>query len=236
MRSSEMTLVFIHGSGGCKESWHHQTQFFSDSDAVDLPGHPEGELCPSIEEYVEWLRGYIQEKGYRDVVLVGHSLGGGIALLYALTYPDDVAGIVSMGSGGRLRVHPMYLEELEKAIENPQLFVEFQKTGRELIDPELAAVLERRALENGPAATLNDLRACDAFDVMERLPEIRIPTLAVCGSDDIMTPPKYAHYLADKLPDARAVVIPGGTHMVFAEKAREVNETIQEFLQDLKKR
>jgi len=130
----------------------------------------------------------------------------------------------------------MYLEELEKAIENPQLFVEFQKTGRELIDPELAAVLERRALENGPAATLNDLRACDAFDVMERLDEIRIPTLAVCGSDDIMTPPKYAQYLADKLHDARPVVIPGGTHMVFAEKPQEVNSAIAEFMQELKSR
>ena len=107
-----MKLIFLHGSGGCRESWHYQVQFFEDADAVDLPGHPEGEPCTSIDDYVEWLRGYIQERSYRDVVLVGHSLGGAIAFLYALKYPDDLAGIVSVGSGARLRVHSMYLEEL----------------------------------------------------------------------------------------------------------------------------
>ena len=91
--------------------------------------------------------------------------------------------------GARLRVHPMYLKGLEKAIGKPELFEEFQATGRELIEPELAEILRRRGTENGPAVTLNDLRACDEFDIMDRLGEIRVPTLAICGSDDIMTPP-----------------------------------------------
>jgi pimeloyl-ACP methyl ester carboxylesterase len=207
--------------------------FFEDADAVDLPGHPEGEPCTSIDGYVEWLGGYIQERTYRDVVLVGHSLGGAIAFLYALSYPDDLTGIVSVGSGARLRVHPMYLEELEKAIANPARFVKFQDIGWELVDPELAQVVKRRGIENGPGVMLNDLRACDEFDVMDRLSEIRVPTLALCGSDDIMTPPKYSQRLAEKLPEARAVVIPGGTHMVFAEKPKEVNSAIDEFLKGL---
>jgi pimeloyl-ACP methyl ester carboxylesterase len=82
--------------------------------------------------------------------------------------------------------------------------------------------------------TLNDLRACDAFDIMDRVSGIRVPTLALCGSDDIMTPPKYSLYLAEKMPDARAVIVDGGTHMVFAEKPEAVNGAIQEFLQQLK--
>jgi pimeloyl-ACP methyl ester carboxylesterase len=228
-----MKLIFLHGSGGCKESWNFQVRFFEDADAIDLPGHPGGEPCTSIDDYVEWLRGYIRERAYRDLVLVGHSLGGAIAFLYALKYPEDLKGIVSVGSGARLRVHPMYLEELEKATKNPALFLELQATGRELIDPELAEVLEKRGMENGPEVTLNDLRACDEFDIINRLGEMRVPTLAVCGSDDIMTPPKYSHYLAEKIPNARAVVVSGGTHMVFAEKPEEVNGAINEFLQGL---
>jgi len=70
-------------------------------------------------------------------------------------------------------------------------------------------------------------------DIMDRLSEISVPTLALCGSDDIMTPPKYSHHLVEKLPEARAVVIDGGTHMVFAEKPEEVNSAIAEFLQEL---
>ena len=87
-----MQLIFIHGSGGSKESWFHQTQYFNGSIALDLPGHPQGNLIPTIDGYVEWLHKTVQNAGYRHLVLVGHSLGGGIALLYALKYPQDVAG------------------------------------------------------------------------------------------------------------------------------------------------
>ena len=84
-----MQLIFIHGSGGCKESWQFQTQYFDKSEAINLPGHPDGDLCPTIEGYTNWVRQYIQSKNYREVVLVGHSLGGGIALQYALDYPEE---------------------------------------------------------------------------------------------------------------------------------------------------
>jgi pimeloyl-ACP methyl ester carboxylesterase len=228
-----MQLIFLHGSGGSKESWQHQARFFEGADAVDLPGHPEGEPCTSIAGYVEWLRAYIQERAYREVVLVGHSLGGGIALLYALEHPEDLAGIVLVGSGARLRVHPAFLEGLAKAEEKPEVFLEFLKTGHERIEPELTEVLLRRAKENGPAVTLNDLRACDEFDIMDRLGEIRVPTLAICGTDDVMTPPKYSNFMVEKISGARAVVVPGGTHMAFAEKPEEVNAAIGEFLQGL---
>ncbi len=110
-----MQLIFIHGSGGCKESWQFQTQYFDKSEAINLPGHPDGDLCPTIEGYTNWVRQYIQSKNYREVVLVGHSLGGGVALQYALDYPEDLKAIVLIGSGARLKVHPNFLEMLEKA-------------------------------------------------------------------------------------------------------------------------
>jgi pimeloyl-ACP methyl ester carboxylesterase len=226
-----MKIIFIHGSGGSKESWYYQTRHFSGSEALDLPGHPDGQPCTSIDGYVEWLRSYIHEKGYSDVVIIGHSLGGGIALLYALKYPADLKGIVSVGSGVRLRVHPMYLEELKKAIDSPDDYQRPEDVeGESLIAPELAKVLEKRRKENGPAATLNDLLACDKFDIMDRASEIKVPVLALCGTEDVMTPPKYSNFMADKIPGAKAVIIQGGTHMVFAEKPEEVNRAIEEFL------
>jgi pimeloyl-ACP methyl ester carboxylesterase len=228
-----MQLIFIHGSGGSKESWTYQTRHFKDSIALDLPGHPQGELIPSIEGYVEWLRNFVQSAGYRQVVLVGHSLGGGIALLYAAKYPQDLAAIITVGSGARLRVHPMFLEGLEKVIKEPGAENPLTTTAFEQIDPELASVLKRRSVENGPAAALNDLKACDQFDIMDRLPQITVPALALCGDQDIMTPPKYSQYLAAHMLRAKDLVIPGGTHMVFAEKPREVNRAIEDFLQSL---
>lgn len=228
-----MKLVFIHGSGGCREAWHYQTKHFPDADAINLPGHPDGESRNSVEGYVDWLRGYIQEMGYRDVVLAGHSLGSAIAQLYGLNYPDDLKGLILIGGGARLRVDPMYLEMLENAKNDPGMLGEFMEIGWELIDPELKEVLWKRALENGPAVFLNDMLCCDKFDIMDRVHEIKLPTVALCGSEDIMTPPKYSKYLANKIEGAREVIIEGGTHMVFAEKPDEVNQAIQEFLSSL---
>ena len=116
-----MHLIFIHGSGGSKESWQHQTEYFTNSEAIDLPGHPDGAPFSTIDGYAKWLNGYINKNGYRDVVLAGHSLGGGIVLSYALQYPGELKGMILVGSGLRLRVHPMFLNTLEKAIDDPDL-------------------------------------------------------------------------------------------------------------------
>jgi len=228
-----MKLIFIHGSGGCKEAWHYQTKHFPDAEAIDLPGHPDGKPRASVDGYVHWLRGYIQKRGYRDVVLTGHSLGSAIAQLYALKHPDDLKGLILIGGGARLRVHPMYIEMLEKAESDPSMLEGFMDMAWGLIEPELQEVLRRRALENGPAVFLNDMLCCDKFDIIDRVHEIKLPTLALCGGDDIMTPPKYSKYLADNIEGARAVIIDGGTHMVFAEKPDEVNRAIEEFLSSL---
>lgn len=228
-----MQLIFIHGSGGCGEAWKYQTEYFTGSEAVNLPGHPEGELCPTIPAYASWLRDYIRAKGYDRVVLAGHSLGGGIILQYALDYPEHLAGIIPVGSGGRLRVHPDFLKTMEKAIAEPSLLTGFLSKSHEGLDPELADVLQKRTAENTARAFLNDFKACDQFDVMDRLETITIPMLAIVGDQDIMTPPKYAQFMVDKMPNARMVVIPGGTHFVFGEKPEAVNSAIESFLQSL---
>ena len=130
-------------------------------------------------------------------------------------------------------MHPKYLEMLKKAVDNPSIMDEAPDQTYDLIKPELAEVLKRRARENGPAAALNDMLACDKFDIMDKISQIKVPVLALCGDKDIMTPPKYSYYLAQHMPNAKATIIPGGTHMVFAEKPEEVNQAIEFFLKEL---
>ena len=92
-------MVFIHGpgAGGCAESFVYQLEHYLGSLAPTLPGHPEGAACTSVERYAEWLRGWLWSQGKRkELVLVGYTLGGCIALQYALDYPDEVKALVLM--------------------------------------------------------------------------------------------------------------------------------------------
>jgi pimeloyl-ACP methyl ester carboxylesterase len=94
-------------------------------------------------------------------------------------------------------------------------------------------VVEAR-MKIGPAVLLNDFLCCDKFDIMDKVQNIKLPTLVICGTADDMTPVKYANYLADKIAGSVMVVIDGGTHAVFREKPKAVNQAIENFLARIK--
>ena len=229
-----MKLVFIHGSGACGDVWMLQKQHFSDADTPDLPGHPNGAICTSMEAYSDWLHGYFQDKGYTDVVLAGHSLGGGIALMHAIKYPKDLKGIILIGSGARLRVLPMIFEVVEGKLGDTQAWIsEVLEPLHGTVDEKIRGAIMPRLAEVGPAAQLNDFRCCDKFDIMDKVGQIKLPALCIVGDQDNMTPPKYSQYLAGKMPDCRVSIIEGGTHLAFLEKPVEVNRAIESFLKQI---
>jgi len=229
-----MKVIFVHGSGAYGGVWRYQTDYFTDSDAVDLPGHLHGRILNTVEEYVDWLREHIRGNGYRDVVLAGHSFGGAIALTYALRHPQELKAIIIIGSGARLRVHPMYLAALEDAVKgNPGRWWQEVAASYRLTPRDYAREILETQRTIGPAVMLNDLRCCDQFDLMNSIQEIKLPALVICGAQDMMTPVKYADYLGVKLANSQVVIILGATHFVFAEKPKAVNEAIADFLKTI---
>lgn len=229
-----MKLIFIHGSGANGNVWLRQKERFPGADAPDLPGHPAGRVCTSVEEYSDWLHGYIREKAFQDVVLAGHSLGGGIALQHAIKYPGDLKAIILVGSGARLKVLPLIIEAISGKVDDTQgwlkdlvepLYGTVDEATRRQIMPGLAAV--------GPAAQLNDFHCCDDFDLMEKIPQISLPAHCIVGALDNMTPPKYSQFLVKNMLDCGISVIEGGTHLCFLEKPGPVNDAIAAFLKRL---
>ncbi|HEX7364755.1 MAG TPA: alpha/beta hydrolase [Dehalococcoidia bacterium] len=229
-----MKLIFVHGAGNTGLAWHYQTKCFADSEAINLPGHPEGKLCTSIDQYVEWLHEYIRRKGYTKPVIAGHSMGGAIAQMYALSYPQEIGALVLIGTGARLRVHPDFLKILEDSIDGSDEWLRnVLEPPYSLVDPEVKQKIISGVMEVGVAMQLNDFRCCDKFDIMDKVNQITMPALVICGSADEMTPLKYAQYLADKITGSRLVVVEGGTHLCHVEKPAEVNQAIEEFLANL---
>ncbi|MBM3166832.1 MAG: alpha/beta hydrolase [Chloroflexi bacterium] len=229
-----MKLVFIHGAGNTGLVWHYQSEHFPESDAISLPGHPEGQPRTSIEGYADWLHDYVLQRKYDAPVLVGHSMGGGVAQTYALKYPQDAKALVLIGTGARLRVRPDFLNLIEAGIGQPPDYIKrLLEPLYGTVEPWLRDMVIEKVAEVGARVQLNDFQCCDKFDIMDKIQSIKAPTLVICGTQDDMTPVKYSQYLADKIKGSKLVIIEGATHMVFMEKPEEVNRAIEQFLRDL---
>jgi pimeloyl-ACP methyl ester carboxylesterase len=226
-----MSIIFIHGSGACADIWRYQIDYFPDSHAINLPGHPDGQALGSVDECVDWLRQYLNRRAHKDVILAGHSFGGAIALMYALKYPQGLKGIIIIGSGARLKVHPMYLTPCEEAIEgDPRKWHEMIEEMCRRTPADYKRDVMKKQKSIGPAVMLNDFLCCNQFDVMDRVHEIKLPALIVCGESDVWTPVKFSHYLGAKIANSSVVIVPRAGHFVIAEKPEAVNRAIDDFL------
>jgi len=226
-------VVYIHGSGGTHKVWLHQLHNVPGvaNYALDLPGHgrSEGTGRQTVADYSAVIVGLLDGLGLHKATLVGHSLGGAVALWTALQHPPRVAGLGLVGTGARLRVLPAILQgvktEFAKTVELVTGYDYAENAPRELIEEG-----KREFLANTPEVLHSDFAACDAFDVMARLGEIRCPSLILCGAQDRLTPPKYSTYLQERIAGARLVLVPDAGHMVMVEKPDEVTRAIAEFV------
>jgi pimeloyl-ACP methyl ester carboxylesterase len=230
-------MVFIHGpgAGGCAESFAYQLKHYPGSLAPTLPGHLEGKPCPSVERYTEWLRGWLWSKGQRqDLVLVGYTLGGCIALQYGLDYPDEVKALVLMTTGMRPRERrPGTLEFRLKAAEDPETHREWIETMRHqflFMEPELRERLVKCHRKVGPLSQYHDFVVIDRFDVRDRINSLKPALLLIKGVDDAASPPEYELEIHEAVPGSQYLKLKNAGHFPFADKPAEVNRAIDEFL------
>ena len=234
--STRAPLVFIHGSGDSARTWNPVIDRLPGYDclALNLPGHGDrmdrpGPSAMSVADYADSARAALARRELAGITLVGHSLGGAIALRMALEYPALIGRIVLIGTGARLRVLPAILEGAQGAGSREA----HHELVRMSFAPEHAAQSEEyfAALEPyAPGILGRDLAACDACDMMTALGRIEQPALIITGEEDRSTPPKYATYLRDHLENARLALIPGAGHYVQVEAPDAVAAAIREWL------
>ena len=234
--ASQHPVVFVHGAGGTHQHWLYQIRDLSQAlaYAMDLPGHGRSEVPGrnSIREYASWLVDFLDAVELERVVLVGHSMGGAIALSSALSFPERIAGLGLVATGGRLRVSPTLLETIQQ---DPEAAV--SAICRSAFGPGVPPQMLRQGrqqMESVPADVLRgDFRACDEFDVISRLGEIAAPTLVLCGTCDALTPAKYSVYLRDHIQGSQLSLIEGAGHMVMLERPQEVLKALEGLLTNL---
>lgn len=210
-RGAGAPIVFIHGLGTAATTWDACASLLADrftTVAVDLPGHGDSP-CPDGTE------AFTRDAALADLdtvldgldgpaVLVGHSLGGYLALAHAATRPGVARGIVALNTGPGFR------------------------------DPEKREGWNERSRRNaarfGVPERVTEMNLQHDSVVMDRLADITTPTLVLAGGADRPEYTGAGQYLERKMAAARLVVLDGGGHSMHEDThAEDIADLIAEF-------
>lgn len=231
----QYAIVFIHGAGGSHKNWAYQIDHFGRGHlalAVDLPGHGKsgGYSAREIDVYVDFVKTFINHLIATPFILVGHSMGGAIAMSYARQYPCLLSGLVLVGTGPRLKVLPAILNSIIKG----DIVVELVNL---LFNRKPKSNLLRNARDElsnmSPQVFLNDFTACNNFDISDHLCDIKTPTLIVSAGKDRLTPLKCSEFLNTCISDSSIFTIEKAGHMMMMECPQEFNLLMESFILSL---
>jgi 3-oxoadipate enol-lactonase len=230
-------VLFVHGSGGSQAVWKSQARLADEFPVVtmDVSGHGDSEDVGSgpgwetLSAYASDVIAVAEETNART--LVGNSLGGAVCLHVALYREFEVERLVLAGTGAKLAV----LEDLREWLRTDfERAVDFLHEPGHFLNadakPELVEASREAMLDCGQRVVRRDFESCHEFDVREELPEIDVPSLAVCGSEDRLTPPAYHRYLAEEIPDCGYAEIPDAAHLAMLDRPGGFNAALTEFL------
>lgn len=231
-------IIFIHGVGGSSQYWYYQREYlkhFMKVILIDLPGHGKspGDACKTIEEAREIVHDTILWLGIDKCFLAGHSMGGGIVMSFALTYPELLKGIILICTGAKLRVLPEILNEI---LANKEATVRTI-----MMDYAFSKKAPQKMRENGFTEMMNcsvntiyqGFSACDKFNVIDFLDIINLPAMVIGGRDDLLTPPVFSEYLHRKIRGSSLAIVEDAGHMVMLEQPDIVNKAIEDFVSKL---
>lgn len=226
---TKKTIVFIHGAGGSSATWFMQLRGLSTNFhivAIDINGHgksPDRAEPDVLQSYQHDVNEVVSK--FDHPILAGHSMGGALTQLYALSHPDNISGIVLIGTGAKLRVTPTVFNlldnDFEGYVEAIGNFMFHENTPDEIVDAS------KHEVRKCPVRIIRrDFELCDKFDIMEKVREIRSPTLILVGNSDMMTPAKYSQYLKDQIKGSIMHVIKDAGHSVMLEQFSVFNDLL----------
>lgn len=253
-------ILFVHGLSGCWANWLEQMAVFADHHrvlAVDLPGfgHSPGRAGESsMPGYAQLLEELLSGLGIESATVVGNSMGGLIGAVLAASYPQRVERLVLVSPAGlstyanRLAGRGLpIVRSLERVLALGAAWtaansdaITRRPRGRELalkgviahpgrLSAALAAEQVRGA---GTDGFLGALESIIEYDLRERLPAIKCPTLIVWGQKDRLIAVGGADRFAELIPGARKAVYPDTGHMAMLERPEEFNALLAGFMRE----
>ena len=241
--SEQRSVVFIHGAANDHSVWQLQSRYFAYHGfnvlAVDLPGHGRstGPALPSIQDMAAWAVRVLDAVGIEKATLVGHSMGSLIALEAGASAPQRVEKLVLIATALPMKVSDALLDTARAhdhaALEMINLWSHSAagQTGGNRVPGQWIMGASMRLLERTAEPLYNDFDACNQYAAGgDSAGKVACPVLMISGSRDLMTPPRSAKPLAEKLANLNSVTIEGSGHDLMAEQPDAVLDALISFI------
>lgn len=238
------TLVFVHGAGLDHSSFGLQSRYFGYHGrnvlAVDLPGHgrSEGPPLSGISGMADWLSSVLNRLKIPQASVVGHSMGSLVALEFAARHPAQCERIALIAVGYPMKVTDVFLEAARNndysAFDMHTIWGHAAQVplggnpnpGMWMYGDTLAR-LERLA----PGVLYNDLKASNDYGTgAESAAKVKCPTLFILGRRDVMTPPRAARVLQERIAGAKTVEVAPSGHSLMSEAPDATLDALIDFI------
>ena len=229
-------IIILHGLMGGLSNFKGVYDYFpSVKHKVIIPELPVDStpiLKTNVATFSKFVFEFIEYKNLKDVVLLGNSLGGHVALLFARDYPKLVSGLIITGSSG-LYEKSMIGDGYPKRgnyeyikTKTEEVFYDPKIATKEIVDDVFASVNDREKL----IRTLSLAKSAIRHNMANDLPEMKQPTCLIWGKQDNVTPPEVANDFNKLLPDSNLFWIDKCGHAAMMERPEEFNKILEDWL------
>ncbi len=230
-------IVILHGLMGGLSNFDGVADFFPKKGykviIPELPLYTNSILKTNVKAFAKFVKDFIVRIGYSEVILLGNSLGGHIALYFAKLYPQYLKAMILTGSSGLYESamgdsYPKRgdYEYIKKKAED--VFYDPEVATKEIVDDVFATVNDRMKL----IKTLTIAKSAIRHNMSKDLPKIQTPTCLIWGKNDKVTPPEVAIEFHELLPDSDLYWIDKCGHAAMMEHPEEFNELLYQWLQE----
>lgn len=230
-------IIVLHGLMGGLSNFDSVIDFFSGKGykvlIPELPIYTMSLLKTNVKSFAKYLHDFIVFKDYKEVIILGNSLGGHIGLYHTKMYPETVRALIITGSsglyesamGGGYTKRSDY-EVIKKKAQD--VFYDPAVATKAIVDEVYETVNDRNKL----IKTLAIAKSAIRHNMSKDLPKMQTPTCIIWGKNDTVTPPEVAEEFNDLLPNSSLYWIDKCGHAAMMEHPNEFNQILEAWLQE----
>ncbi len=231
-------LILLHGLMGALSNWTEVVAEFKKDYRVIIPLLPLYDLpllTTGVKTLAKFVHKFVKYKKFKNITILGNSLGGHVALIYTLNHQDDVKALVLTGSSGlyenafggsfpRRESYDFIKEKVEYTFYDPATAT------KELVDEVYQIVNDRVKVIRILAMAKSAIR----HNMSKDISKIKVPVCLIWGKDDRITPPDVANEFNLLLPNCELNWVDHCGHAPMMEQPAEFNAYLRKFLDRIK--